>query len=90
MLAAFFLAFGVIFIAELGDKSQLMALAFATRFPPFKILLGITLGMVAADGLAIAVGRVLGKRLPERVVKIGAAAAFFIFGALLIAEGVRG
>ncbi|CAB4964091.1 unannotated protein [freshwater metagenome] len=46
--------------------------------------------MVAADGLAIAVGRVLGKRLPERAVKIGASVAFFIFGALLIAEGVRG
>ena len=30
---AFLLSFGVIFLAELGDKSQLMALAFATRFP---------------------------------------------------------
>ncbi|MFZ9445231.1 MAG: TMEM165/GDT1 family protein, partial [Ilumatobacteraceae bacterium] len=32
MLHAFLLSFGVIFVAELGDKSQLMALAFATRF----------------------------------------------------------
>ncbi|MSW28636.1 MAG: hypothetical protein F2849_07930, partial [Actinobacteria bacterium] len=62
----------------------------ATNHPWFGIWLGSTLGMVAADGLAIAVGRVLGKRLPERAVKIGASVAFFIFGALLIAEGVRG
>ncbi|MEY3342122.1 MAG: hypothetical protein RLZZ269_2033, partial [Actinomycetota bacterium] len=32
MLSALFLSFGVIFVAELGDKSQLMALAFAARY----------------------------------------------------------
>ena len=37
---AFLLSFGVIFIAELGDKSQLMALAFATRYPALSVLVG--------------------------------------------------
>ncbi|MEN9594751.1 MAG: hypothetical protein RLY23_1234 [Actinomycetota bacterium] len=78
------------FLAELGDKTMLATITLATNQPWFGIWLGSTLGMVAADGLAIAVGRVLGKRLPERAVKIGASVAFFIFGALLIAEGVRG
>ena len=32
LLASFLVSFGVIFVAELGDKSQLMALAFATRY----------------------------------------------------------
>ena len=41
---------------------------------------GSTLGMVISDGLAIWVGRVLGKQLPERTIKIGAAAIFVGFG----------
>jgi uncharacterized protein UPF0016 len=41
---ALLLSFGIIFVAELGDKSQLMAMAFATRYPARSILVGITLG----------------------------------------------
>jgi putative Ca2+/H+ antiporter (TMEM165/GDT1 family) len=51
--------------------------------------LGSTVGMVAADALAIVVGQQLGARLPERVIKIGAAVTFFVFGVLLIIEGLR-
>jgi Ca2+/H+ antiporter, TMEM165/GDT1 family len=45
--------------------------------------------MVAADALAIVVGAMLGKSLPEHVIKWGAAALFALFGLLLIADGVR-
>jgi putative Ca2+/H+ antiporter (TMEM165/GDT1 family) len=51
--------------------------------------LGSTLGMVAADALAIVVGQQLGARLPERVVRIGAAITFVVFGLILIASGLR-
>jgi Ca2+/H+ antiporter, TMEM165/GDT1 family len=44
--------------------------------------------MVAADALAILVGALLGKRLPERAIRIGAALSFVLFGALLILEGL--
>jgi putative Ca2+/H+ antiporter (TMEM165/GDT1 family) len=44
--------------------------------------------MVAADALAIAIGAVLGTRLPERAIKLSAAAAFVVFGALLVAQGL--
>ncbi len=37
---------------------------------------------------AIIVGQLLGAHLPERIVKIGAAIIFFVFGVLLIAEGL--
>ncbi len=39
---AFWLSLAVIFVAELGDKSQLMALAFATRYRTLPVLIGIT------------------------------------------------
>jgi putative Ca2+/H+ antiporter (TMEM165/GDT1 family) len=46
--------------------------------------------MIVADALAIGVGRWLGTRLPERVVRIGAAAAFVVFGVALIVGAVIG
>ena len=51
--------------------------------------IGSTLGMVAADALAIVVGQQLGARLPERSIKIGAAITFVVFGVLLIVGGLR-
>ena len=72
------------FLAELGDKTMLATITLATQHGWFGTWLGSTVGMVAADALAIGVGRVLGRRLPERVIAYGAAALFAIFGTWLI------
>jgi putative Ca2+/H+ antiporter (TMEM165/GDT1 family) len=77
------------FLAELGDKTMLATITLATQHGWFGTWLGSTVGMVAADALAIVVGAALGKRLPEHVITWGAAAAFVVFGVLLIVEGVR-
>jgi Ca2+/H+ antiporter, TMEM165/GDT1 family len=85
------LAAGVaFFLAELGDKTMLATITLATREGLVGTWLGSTLGMVAADAIAILIGQQLGKRLPERAVRIGAAASFVVFGALLLAEAARG
>ena len=68
---------------------MLATITLATREGLFGTWLGSTVGMVIADALAIVVGQQLGKRLPERAVQIGAAILFALFGALLIADGVR-
>ncbi|HEV7887974.1 MAG TPA: TMEM165/GDT1 family protein [Acidimicrobiales bacterium] len=77
------------FLAELGDKTMLATITLATKEGLLGTWVGSTLGMVAADGLAIVVGRQLGARLPQRAIKIGSAAAFVVFGLLLVAEGLR-
>ena len=77
------------FLAELGDKTMLATVTLATDHGLVGTWLGSTLGMVAADALAIVVGQQLGARLPERVIRIGAATTFAIFGVLLIAEALR-
>jgi putative Ca2+/H+ antiporter (TMEM165/GDT1 family) len=77
------------FLAELGDKTMLATVTLATTNGLVGTWIGSTLGMVAADALAIVVGQQLGARLPERAVRIGAAVTFVIFGALLIFEGIR-
>jgi len=76
------------FLAELGDKTMLATITLATNEGLFGVWLGSTAGMVAADALAILVGQQLGSRLPDRVIRIGAAATFALFGLLLIAEGL--
>jgi Ca2+/H+ antiporter, TMEM165/GDT1 family len=77
------------FLAELGDKTMLATVTLATSEGAFGTWLGSTLGMVAADALAIGVGQLLGTRLPERAVRIGAAVLFVVFGVVLVAEGLR-
>jgi putative Ca2+/H+ antiporter (TMEM165/GDT1 family) len=73
----------------LGDKTMLATITLATTEGAWGTWAGSTLGMVVADALAIVVGAQLGTRLPQRAIKIGAALAFFAFGAVLIASGVR-
>ena len=75
------------FLAELGDKTMLATITLATTEAPIGVWLGSTAGMVAADALAIGVGALLGTRLPERAIRLFAAAAFVVFGVLLIAQG---
>ncbi|MCW2838621.1 MAG: hypothetical protein JWR55_104 [Aeromicrobium sp.] len=82
------LAVGVaFFLAELGDKTMLATITLATQEGWLGTWIGSTIGMVAADALAIVVGALLGRKLPDRVIKIGATVAFVVFGVLLIAEG---
>ena len=76
------------FLAELGDKTMLATITLATREGWLGTWIGSTVGMVAADALAIAVGALLGRNLPEKAVRYGAAALFALFGVLLVLEGV--
>ena len=76
------------FLAELGDKTMLATITLATDYGWFGVWLGSTVGMVAADALAIVVGRALGRNLPEKAIRIGASALFFLFGAWLLVEAI--
>ncbi|MEU1686681.1 TMEM165/GDT1 family protein [Micromonospora sp. NPDC005707] len=76
------------FLAELGDKTMLATITLATKYGWFGTWLGSTLGMVAADALAILVGRLLGRHLPEKAIRYGAAVLFAISGLWLVLEAV--
>jgi Ca2+/H+ antiporter, TMEM165/GDT1 family len=72
-------AFGVIFVAELGDKTQFLALGFGARHPLRTVLIGLTIGYACAGALAALVGGVLGATLPERPLGIAAGLLFIAF-----------
>lgn len=81
MLHAFLISFGVIFVAELGDKSQLMALALAARYRPLPILVGLTIATALVHALSVFVGVVIGARLPTTAITLAAGIAFLGFAA---------
>lgn len=76
------------FLSELGDKTMLATITLATQEGWFGTWIGSTVGMVAADALAIGLGVLVGRQLPEKAIRYGAAVLFAIFGFILIADGI--
>jgi Ca2+/H+ antiporter, TMEM165/GDT1 family len=74
-----FIAFGLVFVAELGDKTQLVALSLASRYRPLPVLVGLALAQAAAQGLAVLVGGLLGAALPTTAISVGAGVLFLGF-----------
>ena len=71
------------FFAEMGDKTQLATIALATKYSSIiQIWFGTTSGMIIADAIGIIFGIVLGKNIPERLVKWVAAVIFILFGVM--------
>jgi putative Ca2+/H+ antiporter (TMEM165/GDT1 family) len=79
ILEAFLLSFGVIFVAELGDKSQLMALAFASRYRPMPVVLGITIATLIVHAGSVLLGSAVALALPTDLIAIVAGIAFLLF-----------
>lgn len=78
------------FLAELGDKTMLTTITIASEQKSFvAVWLGSTVGMVLSDGLAIIVGKVMGKNLPEKLIKYVGAAIFLISGLWTLWEAFR-
>jgi Ca2+/H+ antiporter, TMEM165/GDT1 family len=77
---AFALSSAVIFVAELGDKSQLMAMAFATRFRALPVLTGITVATAVVHAVSVGIGYGLGAALPTAWISLAAGLAFLGFG----------
>ncbi len=81
-VAALAVAFGVVFVAELGDKTQLLALNFGARHSLRMVAIGLTLGYAAANIVATIIGGVLGAALPDRPIQIIGGLVFLGFAIL--------
>jgi putative Ca2+/H+ antiporter (TMEM165/GDT1 family) len=88
--AALAVAFGVVFVAELGDKTQLLALDFGARFSLRTVAIGLALGYGAANIIATIVGGVLGAALPDRPIQIAGGTIFLAFAVLAIRRARAG
>lgn len=77
-------------LAELGDKTMLATVALASDHDWAGVWIGATVGMVLADGVAIAVGALLHKRLPDRFLRSMASVLFLLFGLWLLFDNALG
>jgi putative Ca2+/H+ antiporter (TMEM165/GDT1 family) len=79
----FLSVFGVVFVAELPDKTALAALVLATRGRPFAVFVGSALALTIQSVVAVGAGQLLAL-LPERPVHVGAGALFLVSAALML------
>ncbi|MDI3316652.1 MAG: TMEM165/GDT1 family protein [Bacillota bacterium] len=87
----FLTAFGTVFLAELGDKTQLSVLLLSAQSRSRgTVFAAAALALVLDAALAAVAGGALGRAVPERLLQIGAGAAFLILGGWLLAAGLLG
>lgn len=72
-------AFGVIFLAELGDKTQLLALGFGAKYPLRTVAIGLAIGFGVSGAIAAVVGGVIGAALPQQPIAIAGGVIFLAF-----------
>lgn len=78
--AVFATTFGIIFLAELGDKTQLTAMALATRYPWKKVFFGIAAAFALLNVAAVLLGSLLFAVIPLFWIKIVSGLLFLFFG----------
>ena len=79
-MTAFVASLAFVVLAEMGDKTQLLAMAFATRFRASVVLWGVFAATAVNHLLAVAVGNYLTKFIPMQHIQLAAAASFILFG----------
>jgi len=82
-------SFLMVLLGEMGDKSQLLAMAFASRFGAWRVMLGVALAALLNQGLAVAAGTYLSTIIPMNLVSIAAGLLFLCFGALTLRGGEK-
>ena len=79
-LTAIFSTFGLIFLAEIGDKSQLVCMTLAARHRHLPVLLGAVAAFLILNTLAVVFGAGLAQWIPERILAGAVALLFGAFG----------
>lgn len=78
--------FGLIFLAEIGDKTQLTAMTLASQTQrPYEVLIAASLALALVSALGIAVGTLLSNYLPLEWIKRASAVMFITVGVLILA-----
>ncbi len=77
----FFTAFSLIFISELGDKTQLSAAVFASKYDQMQVFAGAILALALLTAMAIYAGKFVSERVDRKSLSLAAGALFILMGA---------
>lgn len=78
--------FGMIFLAEMGDKTQLAAMTMAAQTKrPWAVFIGSSAALIAVSAVGVLVGGVVSQYVPLIWIKRVAAVAFIVIGVLILA-----
>ena len=80
MLTAYLASLGFVVLAEMGDKTQLLAMAFASRYKWQTVMWGVFAATLVNHLLAVVAGNYLTRLIPLSYIQIAAAASFILFG----------
>ena len=89
-MVIFSTAFIMVVLAEMGDKTQLLAMAFAAKYPWKKVMLGVLFATLLNHFVAIAAGIYLNTLVPQHIVEIVASVAFIVFGLWILKDDELG
>ncbi|MCX5680410.1 MAG: TMEM165/GDT1 family protein [Candidatus Omnitrophica bacterium] len=79
-MAAMMASFLFVLLAEMGDKTQLLAMAFAAKYDAHKVLIAVFFATLLNHSLAVAAGHLLTKVIPMNIISLIAALSFILFG----------
>ncbi|HWI62694.1 MAG TPA: TMEM165/GDT1 family protein [Symbiobacteriaceae bacterium] len=83
-MTAFLTPLMMVVMAEMGDKTQLLAMTFAAKYPARQVLLGVFLGALLNHGMAVGLGAYLGEIIPLGLLGLLAGILFLVFGLLAL------
>ncbi|HHW03837.1 MAG TPA: TMEM165/GDT1 family protein [Thermoanaerobacterales bacterium] len=79
--------FTLVFLAELGDKTQLSTMLMAAHNQSYLgVFLGASLALIANTVIGVYLGTIISKSLPVYYIHLGAGIAFIVIGLLLITQ----
>jgi putative Ca2+/H+ antiporter (TMEM165/GDT1 family) len=82
--------FLMIFLAELGDKTQISTFAMAANSRSMlSVFIGAAAALILTSVIAVVLGGVIGRFVPERIIKFVSAAVFIVFGVLTLIEALK-
>lgn len=89
MLKIFFSTFFVVFLAEIGDKTQLATMLLSSQSSSkITVFFGSSFALVCSSLLGVLLGSILTKYIPQNLLQVSSAIAFIIIGVLLLLNKV--
>lgn len=89
--ASFLSSFSLIALMELGDKTQIAAIALSARYQaPIPVFIGLTISFILVMGVGVLAGSAIKRLIPRKILKIASSALFILFGVLFIISALTG